>query len=384
MSDSKPDRYRQALAKMLAVDSGHIHLFWKGRVALYAILKSIGVGAGDEVIIPAYTCVVVPNAIIYTGARPVYVDIDPNTMNITAEGVAKEITPLTKAIICQNTFGLSSEIDEIHAIARSKGIFTIEDCTHGFGGTYKGRPNGTNCDASFFSTQWNKPFSTGVGGFAYVKDQEINRRLSMLCRHLVNPARIELLTLRGLYIAEKILLRGPLYWPLVSAYRALSRKNIVVGSSSSDELETTEMPADYFKAFSDLQSVRGLSELAGLASKIKERKEVARYYTDYLSDHGKIAVGENLFGDHSFLKYPIFVRDRENFFKKAQEHKVRVSDWFVSPLHPIKTSLERWHFKKGAYPVAEQTAAMSVTLETDSNTAQKTIDFLNLAIDQVL
>ena len=133
-----------------------VHFFWKGRVALYALLKGCGVSEGDEVILPAFTCVVVPNAIKYLGAKPIYVDIDKESLGASLESVRGSITSKTKAIICQNTFGLSYQLTEIVALAREKHLVTIEDCTHGFGGFYHSKPNGIFCDASFFSTQWNK------------------------------------------------------------------------------------------------------------------------------------------------------------------------------------------------------------------------------------
>ena len=128
----------------------------------------MGVKDNDEVILPAFTCVVVPNAIMYLKAKPVYIDINPETYNISIEKIDEAITENTKVIICQNTFGLSSNIEDIIQIAKKNNLFTIEDCTHGFGGYDNGKPNGTYCDAAFYSTQWNKPFSTGIGGFLVV------------------------------------------------------------------------------------------------------------------------------------------------------------------------------------------------------------------------
>ena len=171
-------QYKTAIATYLNTSSEHIYLYYKGRVALYAILKAMQVQQGDEVIIPAFTCVVVPNAIKYLGATPVYVDIDPVTYNADMQCLKRAITEHTKVIICQNTFGLSSNVEEIQSLARSRQIYTIEDCTHGFGGTYHGKPNGSYCDAAFYSTQWNKPFSTGVGGFALVQNQMLQQRMT--------------------------------------------------------------------------------------------------------------------------------------------------------------------------------------------------------------
>ena len=85
-----------------------IFLFWKARIGLYLILKALGIGPGDEVILPGYTCVVVANAILYLGARPIYADIDPATYTISLETIQPLVTPHTRVIIAQNTFGLLS------------------------------------------------------------------------------------------------------------------------------------------------------------------------------------------------------------------------------------------------------------------------------------
>ena len=110
--------YKTGLAKRLDASPDDIFLYWKGRVALYALLQAMNVGEGDEVILPAFTCVVVPNAILYLKARPVYVDIDPKTYNIDVEKIEAAITPKTKVLISQNTFGFSSNVEKICEIAR--------------------------------------------------------------------------------------------------------------------------------------------------------------------------------------------------------------------------------------------------------------------------
>lgn len=128
----------------------YIYTYWKGRVALYSCLLAAGIEPGDEIIIPSLTCVVVPNAIIYTGAKPIYSDINPETLTTDLSSLKGLINKRTKAIIIQNTFGLSADIEETIALAKSYNIITIDDCTHGFGGIYNGHPNGTLTDASFF------------------------------------------------------------------------------------------------------------------------------------------------------------------------------------------------------------------------------------------
>ena len=116
------EKYRSVLASYLGVQEEQVSLYWKGRVALYSVLKAMEIGPGDEVILPGFTCVVVPNAVMYLGATPVYVDINPSTLCCDTASIEQAITPKTKAILIQNMLGLSDQVDEIVAIAKKKGI----------------------------------------------------------------------------------------------------------------------------------------------------------------------------------------------------------------------------------------------------------------------
>ena len=113
--------------------------FWKGRVALYAVLKAMGIAPGDEVILPGYTCVMDVNPIKYLGAKPVYVDIEPDTFNINVKLMEEKITRNTKAIIAQHTYGFPCEMDAIMSIAEKNSIQVIEDCCLSLGSEYKGK-----------------------------------------------------------------------------------------------------------------------------------------------------------------------------------------------------------------------------------------------------
>ena len=381
---SNSNSYKQEIAAILGVPKDHIHLYWKGRVALYAILKALGIGKGDEVILPAYTCVVVPNAIIYLGAKPVYVDICKHTFNMNTNLIEEKINSKTKAIIAQNTYGLSSGIEDIKKLACKHGLFTIEDCTHGFGGTYKGRPNGTNCDASFFSTQWNKPFSSGIGGFSYIRPDSLNSKVELISRKLFHPGKREELTLKTLYIISKTFLKTPLYWKMVDMYRLLSRFNFIIGSSSGAEIGGISKPHKYFKGLSDTQAREGLKNLQSLPNVLTERANIAYKLTNHLAASGKIFVPHSLSQNHSFLKYPILVKDRREFMNLARKNHVVIGDWFRSPLHPVEDHLEKWNFVISQYPIAEKVSKHVVTLETSQAEFNKTLAFLESTEDLIL
>lgn len=379
---SSLDRFAAAVRGRLG--GAPVFLYWKGRVALYAILRAMHIPDGAEVVLPAYTCVVVPNAILYAGARPVYVDVRADTYNIDVDRIEEAITGRTRAILCQNTYGLSPDLDALLDIAARHGLHTLEDCAHGFGGTYKGRPNGTCCDAAFFSSQWNKPFSTGLGGFAAVNRPGLAAEVEALEGEKLSPNRKEVLTLRALLIARRWLLNDATYWPLRAAYRWLSRRDLILGSSRGQELDSAEMPDDYFKAMSAVQAKAGLRALARLDELLARRRRNAETYTRFLEDHGKTAVRRDLFPHHSFLKYPLRVRDRAAFSAAAEKAHVPLGDWFVSPIHPVRSHLRRWAFDPSRFPVARRLAAQVVNLPTDSQTPRKILAFLERRLDLIL
>ncbi len=365
-------------------NADNIFFYYKGRVALYAILKAMGVGKDDEVIIPAYTCVVVPNAIIYLGAKPVYVDIDRDSYNMNINLIEKAINQKTKAIICQNTYGLSSSLENIIEIAQKHSLYTIEDCTHGFGGLYNDKPNGINCDASFFSMQWNKPFSSGIGGFALINNQTLLTEIQKLETEKIKPGFRKRLVLKALYSFHRYLLSNRTYWFLIGLYRFLSKKNLIVGSSSGDELEGKQMPSDYFMDYSFVQAAEALRNIKNLKELLLLRKKNAEIYTDFLKTYNKKHVPNQFFDNHSFLKYPILVNNREDFLNLAVKNKIRLGDWFISPLHPVKSCFENWHFDEKEYPVAVDISSKIINLPTDIKNPTKVLSFLKNEIDRTI
>ena len=134
-------------AEAAALYANGVH-FLRGRIAMCAILKALGIGRGDEVIIQAFTCVAVPCPVLATGAKPVFADIDPATFNLDPASVEARITPRTRAIVVQHTFGIPADMDSILRIARARGIYVIEDCCHTVASSYRGARVGSLGDLS--------------------------------------------------------------------------------------------------------------------------------------------------------------------------------------------------------------------------------------------
>ncbi|HHV96618.1 MAG TPA: DegT/DnrJ/EryC1/StrS family aminotransferase [Clostridiaceae bacterium] len=144
-----------------------------GTVTLEIILRGLGIGHGDEVIVPPYTFNATVSSVIFVGATPVFTDIEDGTYNIDPEKIEEAITPNTKAIIPVHIGGRACNMDRIMEIARKHNLFVIEDCAHAHGSEWKGRRVGSIGDAGSFSFQASKNLTAGEGGFITVNDTNL-------------------------------------------------------------------------------------------------------------------------------------------------------------------------------------------------------------------
>lgn len=377
------NKYKAAIASILKCNPGNVFLYWKGRVALYAILKAMGVKEGDEVIIPAFTCVVVPNAILYLGAKPVYVDISVEDYNTDINKLKEAVTSKTKVIVCQNTFGLSSNIEEIVELAKQNNLFTIEDCTHGFGGFYNGKPNGSYCDAAFYSTQWNKPYSTGIGGFLLVNNNLLVDQVKKFESEKIKPTLIDNIILALLLLFRYYFVNRFTYWYLIKLYRFLSNHNLIIGSTQGDELSDVSMPKKYFKDISAVQIYMGIRKLRKLYDINTLRQKNAKDYSHFLKTNKKTFVNGKFFKNHLFLKYPLLVKNRMLFFDLAEKEKITLGDWFITPLYPVKENFLKWSFDCNFYPCSTGISEKIVNLPTDIKHNSKVLRFLSKNLDMI-
>ena len=246
-----------------------------------------------------------------------------------------------------------------------------------FAGLYNGKPNGSYCDAAFYSTQWNKPFSTGIGGFLVVNNKSLLDSIFALEAIKIKPKLIERSVLRFLLSFRKLFVNKYTQWSLVNFYRFLSNKNLTVGSNQGKELSSTEKPADYFKDISKVQISAGIKSLKKTSRVNELRRRNANSYTEFLKSQNKNHVDPNLFPNHLFLKYPLLVKDRERFFELAKSSRITLGDWFLSPLHPIRDDLYRWGLDRKSYPVAHKVSQRIVNLPTDIKSNSKVTEFLN-------
>ena len=151
-----------------------------GTAALHLAIRGLGIGEGDEVIVPSFTFIAVANAVLYERATPVFADIDPVTLNLDPACVEAAITPRTRAIVIVHTFGVPAEMTAFTEMARRHGLAIIEDACEAIGATYNGHRVGGFGDISTFAFYPNKQITTGEGGAVVCRDAAIADRIRAL------------------------------------------------------------------------------------------------------------------------------------------------------------------------------------------------------------
>lgn len=172
--------FEDAFAQMCGVN--HAIATTSGTTALHVALLAHGIGEGDEVITSPFTFIASANSILYTGARPVFVDIDPITYNLDPDQIEQAITPRTKAILPIHLFGLSCDMDSIMAIAEKHGLQVIEDACQAHGATYKGRRVGS-FGTGTFSLYPTKNITSAEGGMITTSDPTLDEKCRVIRQH---------------------------------------------------------------------------------------------------------------------------------------------------------------------------------------------------------
>jgi len=181
----KMEEFERSIADLVGVPHGIA--VSSGTAGLHLCLRALGVGEGDEVLLPSFTFIAAGNAVLYERARPVFVDIEPRTLNLDPGQLERSITPKTRAIIAVHTFGHPADLDPIMDIARKHGLPVIEDACEAIGARYRGRPVGGIGDLGVFGFYPNKPITTGEGGMVVTRDSQ----MAVTIRALRNQGRME-------------------------------------------------------------------------------------------------------------------------------------------------------------------------------------------------
>jgi len=345
--------------------------FWKGRVGFYVALKALDVGEGDEVIMPGYTCMVVPAAVKYLGATPVYVDIEPTYCTLDPDKLAGAITSRTKAMMIQHTYGWpSAGLDQVVDIAKRKGVPVLEDCCHTQGTTWKGRHVGNFGVAGFFSSQWSKPFTTGLGGMLVCNDTEFYERV---CRIRDEDTSWPSSRTAAQLACQRLVFEAVVY-PATMAiarntYRWLSNHSIVTGSTAKQEY--CNMQPDYLKRLCEVQAADGLMELSRLDDAIAHRTRLSAWYRDALAGAGWSVPDWPEGRELPLLRFPVRVQNKKEALRLSDKYLLEIGDWFIRPLHSHLADQEPFGYRTGMCPEGDRAAREMVNLPVHARVTRR-------------
>lgn len=350
--------------------------FVSGRGALFAILKTLNVGLGDEVALQAFTCVAVCDAIIKAGAKPVFIDID-NSLTMDPKDLERKITARTKAIIVQHTFGIPSDLTKIIEITKDQGIKVIEDCAHVVGGEYKNKKLGLFGEMAFFSFGRDKAFSSVFGGMAVTNNEFFGKKIKFFQKQQSNPSFF--------WVAQQLFHPIAFYLILPIYNFCLFGKVLLVffqvlhflSFPVAPEEKQGKLPSKFIKKLPNALANLALLQIKRVGEYNQKRKEISTLYLQSLKNAKVVLLCQKPL---PFLRFPVLVDDRDktiNFFKKRG---VYLGKWYSEIVDPKGVDFKKILYQRGSCPNAEYIAKRIINLPTyplmDIDDAQKVVDLL--------
>ena len=290
---------------------------------LHLALEALGVGAGDEVIVPTLTFTATAEVVRYMGADPVFVDTNPVTLNIDVEGIKAAITPQTKVIMPVHYAGLACDMDTILSVAQTHGLRVVEDAAHAFPSRYKSRLIGAmKSDATVFSFYANKTMTTGEGGMVVTRDTEIAKRIKIMRTHGISRDAF-----------DRYVSKTPSWF--------------------------YEVVAPGFKYnLTDIASAMGIHQLRKIDRFLASRQRIAKRYFDELADLPLILPADAVDGGvHSWHLYVVRLAEdvqikRDDLIQKLSDRGIGTSVHYI-PLHRHPYWADAYHLRPEQFPEAD-------------------------------
>lgn len=327
--------------------------FAAGRMGLFAILKALQIEPGDEVILPAFSCVVVPNALLYAGVKPVYVDIDRTNFNLRLEHIEGKINSKTRAIYIQHTFGQLVDILQVREWARKYNLKIIEDSAHALGIQGERGLVGSLGDMAFFSSDHSKVINTGYGGMVTTNDPVLAARMDRIYSQIPDMPLSLRRKINGVFLLEFLIYR-PLAYPLTRYFKRLLGF-LPLWTVFAEELVLDKQQLPYYPCrLSPEMALVGLHQLAQLKDNLAHRKKVVEVISRVLGIPS---------GSAPLLRVSFFVRDREAFKKVFSSH-FDLGIWFTTIMQGREDHWEEIGYRLGECPQAEWVAKHIVNFPT--------------------
>lgn len=322
-----------------------------GTAALHAAMFALGVGPGDDVLVPALTFAASANAAVYQGATPVFVDVSPDTLLVDPSSVAERISPRTRAVVAVDYAGQPCDYDALRAITAPRGLRIIDDACHALGGSAGGRPVGSLADLSTFSFHPVKVITTAEGGMITTDDAAMAARMRVFRNHGITTDH---------------------------------RQREQAGAFAYDMVEL-----GYNYRLSDVQCALGLGQLRKLGGFVARRREIAARYDEAFKGHGyltPLAVRPGV--THAYHIYVVrFALDRLRV-DRAQLYKALRAEGIGVNVHYIPVHLHPYYRKRfgtgpGMCPVAEAAYQSMLTLPVFPGMSDADVGDVVTAIDKV-
>lgn len=362
------EELRRALAERYGAD---VFLFATGREALAAAIGAIGGPERSEIIVPAYTCLVVPNAVQAAGKVPVYADIEPDSLNLDPVDVERRITPRTQAVLCQHTFGIPADTHRLRAICDRYGLLLIEDCAHVMPDESGPSTIGRDGDFVLLSFGRDKAISGITGGAMLSRHPGLSVQLRASEGNAAPLSR--LLILRLLCYPLVYIVARPLYGiglgkPLLWLAR---RVGALVPILTREEKQGKMAPA--FHRLPNACAALTLEELKRLKEINDHRRALTAFYLSQLTAHSsQLSIPKSVHPSLPLQKFPVFLRGAEEIRRALKQKNIHLQDgWSGCAICPPGSPLAEVKYEAGADPKAESAAEMILSLPTHPTMTEK-------------
>ncbi|HEY9693640.1 MAG TPA: DegT/DnrJ/EryC1/StrS family aminotransferase [Oculatellaceae cyanobacterium] len=316
-------------------NSKYAFAFMAGRIALSACIYAIDLQPQDEVILPGYTCVVVPNAFHFAGIKTVYCDIELDTYGLDVTQIESKITYKTRAILLHHLYGLvCRDYQAILDLAKRYDLKVIEDCAHATGAEYQGRKVGNFGDVAFYSSEQSKVFNTIQGGIAVTNDDQLAKKFREYYQQAAFPDEVWIERQLHNVILNFYQFKHPQRWWLGDIYEAFYGNKRLI-STTKDE-EQGIYPDNYARKMPAAIAALGLNQLKKIDYYNERRRQTAKSWQQWCDRHD---YHPPVVIDHSipiYLRYPVLVEQekKQNFSWAVKELKILPGVWFVNHIHP--------------------------------------------------
>ncbi|MCW5223551.1 DegT/DnrJ/EryC1/StrS aminotransferase family protein [Verminephrobacter aporrectodeae subsp. tuberculatae] len=328
------DEFTRQFCHWLGVRRGWA--FMGGRAALYAIVQALELKAGDEVVLPAFTCQCVLNACTYQGVRVRWADIENQSFGMDADALSKVLGPATKAIMIQHSFGLiNRDFERLLQLARERGLWVIEDCAHATGAEWRGRKLGTFGDIALFSSERSKIINTIHGGIVVAQHDTLARRMDAIHARAAVPSDAEIARLLntveyGWYVHKH-------RWrPFTAAWAEWRFGAQVLAQMQPEEFEGRFVPR-YAQRMVAPVAALGLNQLAKMAHYQEKRRAGAAHWDAWCDKQGLRRPLVLPDSQPAYLRYPVLVepQQRADLRWVADRLGMTAGVWFSSVTHPV-------------------------------------------------